>query len=125
MKACQPLQELAASAGQFDLDPAPVAAPGAPSDESRRLASRNQRDDPVLLGLKALGELTHRRPFPPGETPDLEQQQILQGGDALLVRQFLAEAQKTAQLIAKMGEPLEIGFGHVNARLSVPLAHRN
>lgn len=110
MKARQALQALAASFRQPHLDPAPVAAAYAAADESRRLAPRDQRHHPVLLCLQALGEFAYGRPFPAGKAPDLKQEQVLQRGYSLSMRDLLAEAEETAQLIAKMGKPFIFAF---------------
>ncbi len=110
MKARQLLKTLVPFSRQLHFDPAPVAAPGVSSNQPGNLASRNQRHNPVMLCLQALGKFSNRRPLPPGEALDLEHQKVLQRGDAFLVRHLFAEVEIAAQLVAKLGKRLKIGF---------------
>lgn len=110
MQACQLVKTLTSFFRQSNLDHAFVAAAGAALDQSDCLASRYQRYDAVVLCLQALGEFAYRRPVSSGEAHDLEQEQILQGSDSVLTRNFFTEAQVPADLIPKMRQLLKIGF---------------
>ena len=72
MQPCELLQAAVAFVGQAYLDLPAVAASDAASDHPGKLASRNQRDDAVVLGLKALREFTNGCPLPAGKPLDLQ-----------------------------------------------------
>lgn len=115
MKACQTLHAFVSFSGQFHLHPASVAAANAAPDQSDGLTPRNQRHNPVLLRLQALGEFSYRRPFPARKAFDLEQEQVLQRRDSIPARYLFTEAEKTAQLIAEMRKLFKIAFCHTLA----------
>lgn len=106
------LQAAVAFVRQAYLDLPAVAASDAASDHPGKLTSRNQRDDAVMLGLKALRELTNGCPLPAGKPLDLQQQLVLQRRDSLPPGNVLAEPQITAKLVAEPGEDLEVFLGH-------------
>ena len=112
MKVCQLPQAFVPFSCQFHLHPALVAAADAAPDQSGSLAPRNQRHDPVMHRLQTFGQFSYRRPFAPGETLDLKHQQILQRGYSLPARHLFAEAEITAQVVAEMSKPFQIGLGH-------------
>jgi len=110
MQVREPLQAFVASFRQLHLHPAPVAAADPAPDEASRLASRNQRHDPVMLGLKAFGQFSDRRPFAPRKALDLEKQQVLQRGYFLSPGHLFAEAEIATQLIAELSKRFKIGL---------------
>ena|SRR5690242_16372822 len=117
MKACQLQQAFVAFFRQLDFDSAPVAATDAALDQRGRLASRNQRHDPVMLRLQAVGKFPYSCPFPAGEALDLQHQLILQRRNTLPARYFFAETEIAAQPVAELSKPFEILLGHGMAGL--------
>jgi hypothetical protein len=113
MKACELLQAFVAFFGQLNVHPTPVASIDAALNQRGRLASRNQRHNPVMLRLQAFGKLSYGCPFPAGKALDLEQQLILQRGYSPPARYLFTEAKITAQPIAKFSKPFQIVLGHV------------
>jgi hypothetical protein len=80
---CDRCREALAFGGQVHLDRAPILATRTALDQSEFLATRNQRHHTMLVGLQALGELADAGPFASGIALDLEQQQVLEVGDAV------------------------------------------
>lgn len=64
----------------------------------------------MRVGLQALGQFADVRPFTSGEALDLQQQQVLQVGDAMAAGQQFGKAQEATQLVAEVGQRLELGF---------------
>lgn len=108
MQVRQLLQAFVALFRQLHLYPPPVAAADAAPDETRRLASRNERHHSVMLGLQAFGQFSDGCPFAPGKSLDLEQQQVLQRGYSLPAGHLFAEAEIATQLIAKLSKRFKI-----------------
>src|SRR5690554_3020319 len=79
--------------------------------QSLLCAAVNQHDGTVVLALQALGKLAHRGPLTPLESFQVQQQLILQRGQAMSAADFLALAQKTAQPIAKVRESSKVFLG--------------
>ena len=113
MKTCQLLQAFVSFSRQLNLHPAPVTATDAPPDQRGRLASGNQRHNPVMLRLQAFGKFSYRCPFSAGEALDLEHQQILQRRYSFPARYLFAKAEIATQLVAELSEPFKIALGHV------------
>src|SRR5690349_19934577 len=65
--------------------------------QAQRFAARHQRHHAVVLRLQALGKLADGRPLAPGESPDLQHEQVLEYRDPALAGSILAEAQETPQ----------------------------
>jgi hypothetical protein len=74
------------------------------------LAARNQRDRAVVMRLETLGQFAHGGPLAAGQSAYVQQQLILKMGDAMTARHFLAEAQKTSELVAEIRERLDVFF---------------
>src|SRR5690242_1824509 len=104
---------------KMDFDLPPVARTLAPLDEARRLASRHQRHDAVMNGLQALGQLRDSRPMTPRHALDMQQHQILNGGDVLRAQYRFGDVQKAPKLIAEFGQSLEIRLRQGVAVMSV------
>ena len=60
--------------------------------------------------LQAFGEFSDVGPVASRKTLDLEQEQVLQIGDAVPPRQQLGKAQEAPQLVAEVRECLELAF---------------
>ena len=95
---------------QADFDPSPVFGGTTAFDETQLLATRDQRDYAVLLGLQALGKLTDGCPVATGVALDMQQQQILQRRHPILACHLLAEADKLPYLVAKIRQCFEVVF---------------
>ena len=70
-----------------------------------------REEDAVRRGLQALGQFADGGPFAPGIAFHVQQQLILQGRDALGVDQIFGGAQEATQVVAEIGEVLEILLG--------------
>ena len=110
MQPCKGLQTLIASGRQVHFDAPPVALTRDAVNPARCFAPGDERYDAMMLGLQTLSELGHGRPFAIRKPSDLQHQRVLKGRHAVAMCHFLAEAQKTTQLIAKGCERLEIGL---------------
>lgn len=88
---------------KMDFDLPPIARALASLDEARGLASRHQRDDAVMNSLQALRQLRDSRPMTPRHALDMQQQQILNGGDVLRAQYRFGDVQKAPKLIAEFG----------------------
>lgn len=102
----------------MNLNSALVGTAGHAPHPAGRLASRHERDDAVVLGLKALGQLGHGGPASARKPLDLQQELVLQRRDAMPVRHLLAEAEELAQLVAKAAMFSKSGFD--NFRSDIP-----
>jgi len=96
------------SARQMNLDLASVGASRVALDQPKFLATRHKRHDAMVLGLQSLGQFRNRGPFALREPLNLEQQKVLQVGNAFPEGQLFAEVQKAAQLISKIRQRLEL-----------------
>lgn len=110
MLGCERIQQTLACRCQMHLDFPPVVASDLTLHQSQFLAARDQRDRAVMMGLQALRQFAHGSPFAIRKPAYMQQQLILEMGDAVLVRRFLAKAQETTELVAEIGECLEILF---------------
>ena len=75
--------------------------------QAELLASGNQGNGAVMMGLQLLRELPYGRPFPVMVTLDVQQQQILKMGQAVAVHRLFAETQEAPQLVAEIGQCFE------------------
>jgi len=74
-----------------------------------------------MVGLKTFCQLAYGGPLAIRKPAYVQQQLVLEMGDAMEVRRLFAEAQKTPQLIAEMGKRLEVLFAQSGLGiLSVP-----
>ncbi len=101
--------------GEVNLDTALVVAACHAPHPAGRLASGHARDDAVMLGLKALGQFSHRGPTSARVALDLQHQLVLQRRDAVPVRHFLVDADLSltrcadTQMTRGIGEMLCVG----------------
>ena len=110
MLDCEQGQQTLACRGEMHLDFPPVIASDLTLHQSQLLATRNQRDRAMMMGLQALRQFAHGGPLAIRKPAYMQQQLVLEMGNAVLVRRFLAKAQETTQLVAEIGECLEILF---------------
>ena len=75
-------------------------------NQSQGLAARHQCHHAMVLCLQPFSQLGQRRPLPTRVPLGLQEQLVLQRGDALGLACVLAKPQKEPQLIAKLGQRL-------------------
>ena len=90
--------------GQVHLDRAPILATRTALDQSEFLATRNRATPLHAGGPAGARRLADAGPFASGIALDLEQQQVLEVGDAVAPGEQLGEAQEAPQLVAEVGE---------------------
>ena len=93
---------------EMHLDLAPIGLARLTTHETRGLATRDERDDTMMLCLQALGEFADRRPISTGEAFDMQQQQILERRDAFGLRRLLRKSFKATHLISKRRQLFEV-----------------
>ena len=64
----------------------------------------------MVMGLEPFGQFAYRGPFASRKPAYVQQQLVLKMGDAVAVRRLFAEPQEAPELIAEVGERLEIFF---------------
>jgi hypothetical protein len=84
-----------------------VFSPFHAGDKPQFLAARHQGNCAMVMGLKLFGQFPDGRPLPAMVALDMQQQQILEMGQAMAMHDFFAETQETPQLIAKVGKGFE------------------
>ena len=99
VQARQVLQTRSPTRREVNLDTSLVVAACCASYPAGGLTSGHQRDDAMVLGLKALGQFNHGGPTSARVVLDLQHQLVLQWRHAVLVRHVFAEAQEPAQLV--------------------------
>lgn len=102
--------------GKEYADLASIGRRGLPKDEVQALATGDQGHHGVVFGLQALGQFADRRPIPPRKAPDLQEQLVLQGRDAVISGNLFAESQEPAQGVTKRRQLFELRLGHGAAR---------
>jgi hypothetical protein len=103
-KACQ--QSLAGPR-QAQAHQPPVFRVSFPPNEPGPNATVDQAHRALVPGLKALGEVSHRRPVT-GKPLDEQQDLILRRRDARLPTGVLRKAKEAAERVAKFREPLVV-----------------
>lgn len=121
VQTCHLVDQSNAFRKQADFDPPSVLRGTGALDKAEFFATRDQRNDAVMLCLKTLRQFSDRRPVPARVTFDLKQQLILLRLNSVLAGQLFAEPDEFAELITKIRERLKIAF---TQRAGVAFGHR-
>ena len=82
-----------------------------PVNESQFLAPGSQRNNAVMLCLKAFCKFANSCPFPVFVSFDMEEQQILKICNAKFAGNIFTKADKATQLVSKIGKRFKFFFG--------------